>query len=367
MSPLGDVIVWYGCVDYAISCEIYRATRAGASWVTALVTSNPASAFPASPATDGAVIVYDATRDGEQDIYWQPVGGGPEEHLELPGRQYNLSVSGGVIVFASETPDSATDLFVYRIATNSLFRLTDTQGQFEELPDVVVLGDGRVRVVWDTYPRPCVYCEPERDVRGAEFELPDADETPPTVACDVPLPGPVFVLGGAGGFVSATVTDSGSGPVAASVSAPANVSSVGDKTVSLTGRDVAGNETTIDCPYRVVYDFGGFRQPVDPLPTLNSLKAGAAVPVKFSLGGFQGLAIFAAGYPKSQVIACDSTAPVDGVEQTVTAGASGLSYDATLDVYTYVWKTDKAWAGTCRQLVLKLADGIFYRANFMLK
>ena len=36
-----------------------------------------------------------------------------------------------------------------------------------------------------------------------------------------------------------------------------------------------------------------------------------------------------------------------------------------IDTYTYVWKTDKNnWAKTCRQLVVKLNDGSFYRANF---
>jgi hypothetical protein len=33
---------------------------------------------------------------------------------------------------------------------------------------------------------------------------------------------------------------------------------------------------------------------------------------------------------------------------TATAGDSGLSYDAATDQYTYVWKTDKTWSGTCR-------------------
>jgi hypothetical protein len=41
-----------------------------------------------------------------------------------------------------------------------------------------------------------------------------------------------------------------------------------------------------------------------------------------------------------------------------------LSYDPATDTYTYVWKTNKIWAKTCRQLVLKLDDGTFYRANF---
>jgi hypothetical protein len=116
-----------------------------------------------------------------------------------------------------------------------------------------------------------------------------------------------------------------------------------------------------------LYDFAGFFSPVDNLPTLNSVNAGRAIPVKFSLAGDQGLDIFEAGYPKSQQIACDSGALEDGVEETVTAGASTLTYDAASDRYTYVWKTEKAWAGTCRQLVLKLDDGTFHRANFKFK
>jgi hypothetical protein len=115
------------------------------------------------------------------------------------------------------------------------------------------------------------------------------------------------------------------------------------------------------------YSFGGFKQPVDSLPTVNQMKAGGAVPVKFSLAGNQGLGIFADGYPKSQSIACNSTASVDGIEETVSAGGSSLSYDAASDTYSYIWKTDKAWAGTCRQLVLKLTDGASYRANFQFK
>jgi hypothetical protein len=65
---------------------------------------------------------------------------------------------------------------------------------------------------------------------------------------------------------------------------------------------------------------------------------------------------------------CDSSAPVDAIEQTVNAGGSSLSYDATSNQYTYIWKTDKTWskapAGPCRQLVLSFVDGHFLRANF---
>jgi hypothetical protein len=110
--------------------------------------------------------------------------------------------------------------------------------------------------------------------------------------------------------------------------------------------------------------FSGFFSPVDNLPTLNKVKAGSAVPVKFSLGGNRGLAIFSSGYPRSAVTTCDSAAPVDGIEETASPGAAELTYDALTDRYTYVWKTDKAWAGTCRQLVVQFTDGTFHRANF---
>ena len=117
----------------------------------------------------------------------------------------------------------------------------------------------------------------------------------------------------------------------------------------------------------VPYNFNGFFPPVDNLPVLNEVNAGRAIPVKFSLGGDQGLDIFATGYPRSEQIVCDSTALVDGIEQTVTAGSSSLSYNPNTDQYNYVWKTEKAWANTCRQLVVKLNDNSVHRANFKFK
>jgi PKD repeat protein len=133
-------------------------------------------------------------------------------------------------------------------------------------------------------------------------------------------------------------------------------------TVAVTDKDngTGSNSTT----HSVIYDFSSFLQPVDNLPIYNTVKAGQAIPVRFSLNGNQGLNIFAAGYPKSEIIQCNSNAQVDGIEETVSAGTSSLSYDPVSDTYTYIWKTDKAWANSCRQLVVKLNDGTFYRANF---
>ncbi len=121
---------------------------------------------------------------------------------------------------------------------------------------------------------------------------------------------------------------------------------------------------------RAGYDFDGFYAPVNNKDAsghnyiLNAVKAGSAIPVKFSLGGDHGLDVFEAGYPRSQVIECNSRREVDGIEETVTAGASSLSYAAGTDTYNYVWKTDKSWEDTCRQLVVKFDDGTTARANF---
>ena len=117
-------------------------------------------------------------------------------------------------------------------------------------------------------------------------------------------------------------------------------------------------------PASPTFAFTGFFAPIQNLPIVNQVKAGQGIPVKFSLGGDHGLDIFAAGYPASQPIACDGSAPVDDVDTTVSAGGSSLSYDAVSGVYTYVWKTEKSWAGTCHRLTVKLTDGTERSAHF---
>jgi hypothetical protein len=125
-----------------------------------------------------------------------------------------------------------------------------------------------------------------------------------------------------------------------------------------------GNEATCTATLTVSYSWNGFFQPVDNIPVLNRVKAGSAIPVKFSLGCNQGLNIFAAGFPQSGTMQCDSHDPIDDIEDTVNAGNSSLTYDPVANQYIYVWKTDKAWGGTCRQLTVKLADGTYHYAFF---
>ena len=203
------------------------------------------------------------------------------------------------------------------------------------------------------------------------------DVTPPTITITTPPEGAGYTLGQVVLADYACADQVGGTGLASCVGDVADGSaidtlSVGAKTFMVDAEDHAGNPASATHNYTVVYDFTGFFAPVDnpgPAPpfVFNVAKAGSAIPVKFSLGGDQGLNIFAAGYPKSQPIYCDASATYDGIEETVTAGSSSLSYDATTDRYTYVWKTEKAWANTCRKLTVRLNDGTDHVAYFNLK
>jgi hypothetical protein len=117
-------------------------------------------------------------------------------------------------------------------------------------------------------------------------------------------------------------------------------------------------------PTPLVYDFFGFLQPVDNLPALNVVSANSAIPVKFSLNGYQGLAVLEDGYPASGEIACNSNQLPTAFEETLTAGGGSLAYDGASDVYSYIWKSKKAWKGTCRILVVRFVDDTEYFAMF---
>jgi hypothetical protein len=127
--------------------------------------------------------------------------------------------------------------------------------------------------------------------------------------------------------------------------------------------DDGGLTATDTATVKVIWNFTGFFQPVDDPPVFNVMKAERAVPVRFSLDGFQGFGIFTPGHPRSETVACDPTQE-DPLEETVPALISVLLYNPLNDRYTFVWKTSGAWAETCRRLVLELDHGTTHTANF---
>ncbi len=164
----------------------------------------------------------------------------------------------------------------------------------------------------------------------------------------------------------ATATDNCPGTITF-VYSPASGStfSVGTSTVTVTATDAHNNSAQATFTVTVLYNFTGFDSPVSNIPVVNNVNAGRSIPLKFSLSGNKGLNIFAAGYPASQQVTCNSSAPLSELEGTETPGGSTLSYSP--DKYHYNWKTESSWAGTCRQLVVKLNDGSEHIALFKFK
>ena len=199
------------------------------------------------------------------------------------------------------------------------------------------------------------------EVASSSFKI---DATPPGITC--PVDGP-FLLGSGAHTVGPAGVDasvSGLDEAASTLSGVVTTESVGPQTLTFTAFDMAGNSTSQDCTYNVIYDFGGFYPPVEPAPALNEARAGQAIPLKFSLAGDQGLEVIAAGYPASRPVDCATLEPIGSLEPTEPSGRSGLSYAAGYGWYYIVWKTEKAWAGACRLLLIQLVDGTVHGAFF---
>jgi hypothetical protein len=149
------------------------------------------------------------------------------------------------------------------------------------------------------------------------------------------------------------------------VSGTVNTAVIGTYVLTYSATDASGNTGSTTRTVYVIYNFTGFFSPVSNPPALNEVKAGQGVPIKFSLGGNQGLNIFADGYPASQQVGCADNVPINVLEETDTTGTSTLSYSG--GTYTYNWKTEKAWAGTCRVFTIQLIDGTTHTAYFKFK
>jgi hypothetical protein len=174
VSPDGAVVTWEQCSTSTTNCDILQAVKIGGVWSVsaASATANP----EANPDSNGSLVVYDSIRGLDRgDIFWRPVGGGAEVQLQLPGVEANPSIAGNLIALESRpTLFSTSDIFVYDIATNLLYQITDTPLVTEQLNDITVLPDGRIRVVWgndeDGFD--------SRNVYAATFSLPSVTPSP---------------------------------------------------------------------------------------------------------------------------------------------------------------------------------------------
>ncbi len=204
------------------------------------------------------------------------------------------------------------------------------------------------------------------DLRLSCGEETPSDSTPPQVQISAPLVGATYVLGSLAVATYNCFDEDGGSGLASCVGDVASgsaidSSSVGPHQFTVVASDVAGNETATSVSYSVVYDFDGFSK-VDP--GLNREKAGGAIALKFSLGNVTGMSVLAAGSPWSAQIDCGTLVQIGAQAPTSQVGHSDLAFDSKGKTYSYKWKTDKAWEGTCRAFVLALNDGTEHAGYF---
>lgn len=121
------------------------------------------------------------------------------------------------------------------------------------------------------------------------------------------------------------------------------------------------------------YNFQGFFQPVDNQPTLNTVKNGSTVPVKWRLLDANGAYITDIAtvdpikYIRWTQVACPGSAiPEDAIEELATAtGGTALRWDGASQ-FIYNWKTPSP-GNRCVRLDVNFADGTARSANFKLK
>lgn len=147
ISASGNVVVWEQCASL-VNCDVTKSVRAGGVWGPPTLVAASSN----NPDSDDTNIVYDSTRAGSltgRDIYLQPAAGGAETQLQIAGEQSNPSISHGVIGFENRPGAGApADIFVYVVATNTLYQVTNTPTIDDRLNDVSVLPNGDIRVVW---------------------------------------------------------------------------------------------------------------------------------------------------------------------------------------------------------------------------
>lgn len=180
-----------------------------------------------------------------------------------------------------------------------------------------------------------------------------------------------FFFGDVPAAPTCTADDGGSGMKSCVVSGYSTA--VGTHTLKATATDNAGNESTKEISYTVKpYTLNGFYQPIDMNNTVNTVKNGSTVPVKFEL--FKGTTELtntsAVTSIKATPITCGSLngGPEDAIETTATGGTS-LRYDATAGQFIYNWTTPKgaSQVGKCYSLTMTAADSSTMTAYFKLK
>lgn len=168
-----------------------------------------------------------------------------------------------------------------------------------------------------------------------------------TTTVSIPAGGEVTVTELADGSFTVAVEAAGTEPVSVTVDGTTVVIPAGSPPLSVEA-----------------WDFVGFSQPVDNLPTLNRVKAGQAVPLRWRLLDGAGVPITNLSSANITVtnLDCASATTIDQIEELV-AFASPLQ-NLGRGYYQLNWTSLKSYALSCKTLHLDIGDGVTHEARF---
>lgn len=155
----------------------------------------------------------------------------------------------------------------------------------------------------------------------------------------------------------------------ASCSVTGHSTAVGTHTMTATATDNAGRTASLQRSYTVLaWTTSGYHRPVDMGGTINTVKGGSTVPLKFNVYAASELTDVTAikGF-KATEINCEALAwaPADDIEITTTGGTS-LRYDLTEGQFIQNWKTPTT-KNKCYSAVVTFQDGSSINAYFKTK
>lgn len=359
--------------------------------ITPPVISVPQDITAEATSAEGAVVNFNATAHdafyGDEPVTCNPASGSTFTIDPTTSKTTTVTCSSSD---QADSPNTATAFFKVTVQDTTPPKLSlpsvnaegNTLGgaKVSYTASAIDLVDGSVVVTCDKAPDNFVFpvgttavncsaTDAHNNTASGILSVTVTDTAPPKIEDHSLVP--VYATSASGAvatYSNPAAYDIVDGAVAVSCT-PASGSNfnIGQNTVTCTATDSHNNSASKSFIVSVIYNWTGFFQPVDKIPVMNTVKAGSAVPVKFSLGGNMGLNIFASGYPGWADISADTSLIEAPIDQTVTAGGSSLTYDATANQYIYIWKTDKTWAGTSKQLQIKLADGTPHVAYFKFK
>jgi hypothetical protein len=202
------------------------------------------------------------------------------------------------------------------------------------------------------------------------------DSTGPVITINGVSGGDIYTLG-AVPTPSCSATDSGGSGLVGGCTGTltgGTANGVGTYTYTATASDLAGNTTTQQITFRVIYRWDGFLQPINDTAheqgPASIFRSGSTVPAKFQLKRADGTPVQASSLPQWLTPARGSatTAPPDeSVYSDPATSGSYYRWDATAQHYIYNWGTARNQANYYWRIGVQFDDGQTYYVNIGLR